>query len=59
METKQTKKPVAQWKVIQGLHISDVERALEDAVNGGWTVHSILGPLGNVVLVLQRELVLR
>jgi hypothetical protein len=47
-----------QWKVLKGLHIDDVERTCEEWTGKGWVVFAILGPFGNVAIVLNRLLVL-
>lgn len=47
-----------QWKVIQGLHIDQVERTCEEWTGRGWTVVGILGPFGNMAIVLNRMLTL-
>jgi hypothetical protein len=47
-----------QWKVIQGLHINHVEHACEEWTGKGWTVFAILGPFGNVAIVLNRMVTL-
>lgn len=56
---KRAKDPIyMQWKVLQGLHIDEVERTCEEWTSRGWTVFSILGPLGNVTIILNRLMTL-
>lgn len=47
-----------QWKVVSNIHISALERTLEEWTGRGWTVFAILGPAGYLNVVLHRMLVL-
>ena len=55
-----TKKQKAegQWKVLRGVPIDTLAAVLEEWTGRGWNVVTILGPQGNVAVVLQRFLVL-
>jgi hypothetical protein len=46
-----------QWKVVH-VHIDDLERTCEEWTERGWNVHSILGQLGNLAVVLNRMRIL-
>ena len=48
--------PVMQWKVITDVHILHLERTLQTWTGRGWTVVQVLGPHGNLAVVLQRYL---
>lgn len=47
-----------QWKVLHGVHARAVERTCEEWTGKGWNVFAILGPLGNLAIVLNRLLTL-
>lgn len=47
-----------QWKVSDVMHVADLQRYLEKLTAGHWEVVSILGPLGALVVVSRRTLVL-
>lgn len=56
--TKKEKSAI-QWKVLTGLSLAGLEKALEEWSGRNWEVISILGPLNSgIAVVLRRTLVL-
>lgn len=56
---KKSNKVAMQWKTIRGVHIDKLAVTCEEWTGKGWTVHSILGPFSDgMVLVLNRFLTL-
>lgn len=47
-----------QWKTLRGVHIEGLAKNCEEWTAKGWTVFTILGPLGNLSIVLSRMITL-
>lgn len=47
-----------QWKTLRGIHVKGLAKTCEEWSGKGWTVFTILGPLGNLTVVINRKLVL-